>query len=163
MNCGERGGPPTFFSFACSVRLHQKLVSDLPLKPAPILLPIIARSTCPSIATLLLNRPVPLQSIPGLPLHFKGGRGPLHCFIFQTSCVVRRGAAIHQTDAKRLFTSISAPPLFARDFCELGSRNLAFKVPQVFPGLILLPQEHISLNEATVAINARDNVHFLFR
>ena len=99
----------------------------------------------------------------GLPLHFKGGGGPLHCFIFQTSCVVRRGAAIHQTDAKRLFTSISAPPLFARDFCELGSRNLAFKVPQVFPGLILLPQEHISLNEATIAINARDSVHFLFR
>ena len=45
----------------------------------------------------------------------------------------------------------------------LGSRNLAFKVPQVFPGLILLPQEHISLNEATIAINARDSVHFLFR
>jgi len=128
-----------------------------------LLVPLQSTSLCCVISPLQLHGLPTGQSrrSKGLLLRFKGGRGPLH--FPNLVVVVRRGEAIHQTNAKRLFTSISAPPLFARDFCELGSRNLAFKVPQVFPGLILLPQEHISLNEATIAINARDSVHFLFR
>ena len=45
----------------------------------------------------------------------------------------------------------------------LGGCNLAIYVPEIFPSLILFPQEYIALDETTIALDPRDGLHFFSR
>src|ERR1017187_1018233 len=41
----------------------------------------------------------------------------------------------------------------------LSRRYLAVHVPQIFPGLILLPEEDMPFNQAAVAVDGGDGIH----
>ena len=88
-------------------------------------------------------------------------------FSLKWSQMIRRTArrlSLHELTSKTWI--LRATAAVSRRFyyrANLRSCNLTFHVPQVFPGLILLPQKHISLDQTTVAIDARDGVQVLFR
>src|SRR5580658_4659245 len=60
------------------------------------------------------------------------------------------------------FISFFPAALFTRPTCAqpvLRRRYLSMNVPQVFPGLAVLPEKHLAFNQAAVAVDSRNLPH----
>src|SRR4051794_9532705 len=52
-------------------------------------------------------------------------------------------------------------PLAQSPVSASGRRDLAVYIPQIFPGLIVLPQKHLPLNQAAIAVDLPNRHHFV--